>query len=119
MHTTPSTPPRHSSFSLQSSAPPRDLHSFPTRRSSDLAQEPQGIGLTALLLLGPGRLERPLAEPQGLLQARSEEHTSELQSRENLVCRLLLEKKNKGGGTSLEAGRPVVACLSQEKRENH
>src|SRR5690606_40645111 len=26
--------------------------------------------------------------------ARSEEHTSELQSRENLVCRLLLEKKN-------------------------
>src|SRR5690606_40258584 len=28
-------------------------------------------------------------------RARSEEHTSELQSRENLVCRLLLEKKNK------------------------
>src|SRR5690606_40807841 len=27
---------------------------------------------------------------------RSEEHTSELQSRENLVCRLLLEKKNHG-----------------------
>src|SRR5207302_8083249 len=33
-----------------------------------------------------GRLERPPA-------SRSEEHTSELQSRENLVCRLLLEKK--------------------------
>src|SRR5690606_40174148 len=29
------------------------------------------------------------------LKARSEEHTSELQSRENLVCRLLLEKKKK------------------------
>src|SRR5690606_41727161 len=29
------------------------------------------------------------------LDSRSEEHTSELQSRENLVCRLLLEKKNK------------------------
>src|SRR5690606_42128231 len=29
------------------------------------------------------------------LSVRSEEHTSELQSRENLVCRLLLEKKNK------------------------
>src|SRR5690606_41699388 len=29
------------------------------------------------------------------LKLRSEEHTSELQSRENLVCRLLLEKKNK------------------------
>src|SRR5690606_41275509 len=33
---------------------------------------------------------------QGLVrQGRSEEHTSELQSRENLVCRLLLEKKKK------------------------
>src|SRR5690606_40267292 len=30
-----------------------------------------------------------------ILVVRSEEHTSELQSRENLVCRLLLEKKNK------------------------
>src|SRR5688572_30877088 len=29
------------------------------------------------------------------LRARSEEHTSELQSQSNLVCRLLLEKKNK------------------------
>src|SRR5690606_40987150 len=29
------------------------------------------------------------------LLPRSEEHTSELQSRENLVCRLLLEKKNR------------------------
>src|SRR5690606_41299668 len=32
---------------------------------------------------------------QELEDDRSEEHTSELQSRENLVCRLLLEKKNK------------------------
>src|SRR6266576_935115 len=52
------------------------------------------------------RSEPPLDPPgtrsvsQGLLQApiselRSEEHTSELQSRRDLVCRLLLEKKNK------------------------
>src|SRR5690606_41374163 len=33
------------------------------------------------------------AAPSGLARPRSEEHTSELQSRENLVCRLLLEKK--------------------------
>src|SRR5947209_11287163 len=35
-------------------------------------------------------------EPEALsaLQKRSEEHTSELQSRQYLVCRLLLEKKN-------------------------
>src|SRR5690606_39867590 len=34
-----------------------------------------------------------LEEPGDSLSERSEEHTSELQSRENLVCRLLLEKK--------------------------
>src|SRR5436309_12115034 len=33
--------------------------------------------------------------PRKTKQTRSEEHTSELQSRENLVCRLLLEKKKK------------------------
>src|SRR3989442_8537937 len=33
--------------------------------------------------------------PYGFLQTRSEEHTSELQSRPHLVCRLLLEKKKK------------------------
>src|SRR3712207_6899179 len=40
-----------------------------------------------------GSLTRPRGEPVGLL--RSEEHTSELQSRQYLVCRLLLEKKKK------------------------
>src|SRR5207253_6516252 len=34
-------------------------------------------------------------EPENVLPQRSEEHTSELQSRGHLVCRLLLEKKNK------------------------
>src|SRR2546430_14313367 len=33
--------------------------------------------------------------------ARSEEHTSELQSQSNLVCRLLLEKKKKKDGTDM------------------
>src|SRR5438093_5728080 len=40
-------------------------------------------------------LERHLRQVIGA--ARSEEHTSELQSLTNLVCRLLLEKKNKYG----------------------
>src|SRR2546421_7440373 len=53
---------------------------------------------------GPGRAGRPalatrhLERPGGLRctgPPRSEEHTSELQSRSDLVCRLLLEKKNK------------------------
>src|SRR3954464_2244688 len=41
--------------------------------------------------------------------ARSEEHTSELQSHDNLVCRLLLEKKERGaalGHVLRAAGRP-------------
>src|SRR2546430_5335744 len=37
----------------------------------------------------------PAAEVLDVLQIRSEEHTSELQSQSNLVCRLLLEKKKK------------------------
>src|SRR5690606_41978184 len=42
----------------------------------------------------PGRHElRGLDDPAPSRRRRSEEHTSELQSRENLVCRLLLEKK--------------------------
>src|SRR5690606_41113492 len=37
----------------------------------------------------------PIVHITRFVQLRSEEHTSELQSRENLVCRLLLEKKKK------------------------
>src|SRR2546426_1779884 len=40
--------------------------------------------------------EKPPQQPERLEGIRSEEHTSELQSPCNLVCRLLLEKKNKG-----------------------
>src|SRR3712207_7921680 len=51
--------------------------------------EPVGevdLALPERLELGVGVVEDPV---------RSEEHTSELQSRQYLVCRLLLEKKNK------------------------
>src|SRR5690606_10809281 len=45
-------------------------------------------------------LNAPIASPESKTRiiGRSEEHTSELQSRENLVCRLLLEKKKKHYG---------------------
>src|SRR3712207_7118294 len=43
----------------------------------------------------PIRPAHLLASVHGALAARSEEHTSELQSRQYLVCRLLLEKKKK------------------------
>src|SRR5690606_41492815 len=39
---------------------------------------------------------------------RSEEHTSELQSRENLVCRLLLEKKNKSNNNRAHNSRATA-----------
>src|SRR5258706_2684819 len=42
-----------------------------------------------------GQGERPAAGPPSPSLSRSEEHTSELQSLTNLVCRLLLEKKKK------------------------
>src|SRR5207237_9602828 len=95
------------------SAHHRDLHSFPTRRSSDLSSA-RGRRRSS-----PPRPPIGFARPRGKLSAperhtatwsgkttssgctpsasaartRSEEHTSELQSHLNLVCRLLLEKK--------------------------
>src|SRR3712207_6873250 len=49
----------------------------------------------AVLVNGPAFYTRPGTLPamDGHLLGRSEEHTSELQSRQYLVCRLLLEKK--------------------------
>src|SRR2546430_12345266 len=69
-------------FFLMIRRPPRSTL-FPYRRSSDLAIH------DASLDRGYGDAVRRL----GLRFARSEEHTSELQSQSNLVCRLLLEKK--------------------------
>src|SRR2546427_4547054 len=43
----------------------------------------------------------------GLAQARSEEHTSELQSQSNLVCRLLLEKKKKKQVSIIDSAHTV------------
>src|SRR5438270_9938179 len=72
----------------------RDLHSFPTRRSSDLGalaeEDTQANGFGSRFFQGLD-LERSGIQSHW----RSEEHTSELQSQSNLVCRLLLEKKKK------------------------
>src|SRR5688572_32053003 len=88
----------HRPFLLYSSGTHQHLHSFPTRRSSDLSSKE-----------APDRIADHLADagnhqhehhdqdqPEALERhVRSEEHTSELQSQSNLVCRLLLEKKKK------------------------
>src|SRR5438045_8389344 len=68
-------------------ADPPQLHSFPTRRSSDLnalSRARASVGALA----PPASSTAPTREAR-----RSEEHTSELQSLRHLVCRLLLEKK--------------------------
>src|SRR3712207_8177070 len=51
---------------------------------------------------------QPGGEPARALARRSEEHTSELQSRQYLVCSLLLEKK-----------KNLVSCLLLAKKTNH
>src|SRR5256885_5136157 len=69
--------------------PPRSTL-FPTRRSSDLSSHRTD---------SPWSRDRSIARPPSvtpsptIAERRSEEHTSELQSPCNLVCRLLLEKK--------------------------
>src|SRR5438067_12494566 len=91
--------PQMTLFYLQSSSPPRHLHSFPTRRSSDLSGATP-CGWDDFTATGKWVGEAEYAEDgyvcnpgQVCKGPRSEEHTSELQSRFDLVCRLLLEKK--------------------------
>src|SRR5437899_9281167 len=77
-----------------------DLHSFPTRRSSDLGvHELGGVAAGNALELAVGK-QLGIADDAAFGPAernvddgRSEEHTSELQSLRQIVCRLLLVKK--------------------------
>src|SRR5437868_13655117 len=77
----------------------RDLHSFPTRRSSDLKPAATLSTSRRSRRATPASRSPSPAGVGGAVQqgraVRSEEHTSELQSRFDLVCRLLLEKKNR------------------------
>src|SRR5699024_12762080 len=89
-------------FFLYCHAARRPFHSFPTRRSSDLTFRWTLAFATLLLFASATHIHRRQIrlfslEWSAILhhqrQCRSEEHTSELQSRFDLVCRLLLEKK--------------------------
>src|SRR5438552_5584230 len=105
-------------FFLNSSVAHPALHSFPTRRSSDLDLAERTL-CPAILPAGPshrgagpsGRGARALHQVPGTCAAaRSEEHTSELQSPDHLVCRLLLEKKKSAMIRSLEGYLPSVTA---------
>src|SRR5947208_10341453 len=74
-----------------------DILSFPTRRSSDLAGCPwrsRKVSASRFAVSG-SRLMLTTLTPRSRScpSSRSEEHTSELQSPDHIVCRLLLEKK--------------------------
>src|SRR2546430_6218424 len=76
----------------------------------------------AIALLEKEGLERSTDVVRKLLgieapaaKVRSEEHTSELQSQSNLVCRLLLEKKKMRKNWNSTAIRPLVALVSKRQ----
>src|SRR5690606_39317382 len=109
--TYPVTSPPSTSLFTASSSPlscraVRDLHSLPTRRSSGLAQH--RTTASHLLVTAYRSTKRRRIACAVASSARAEEHTSELQSRENLVCRLLLEKKNTPGSLPIPSSpRPT------------
>src|SRR5438132_9810239 len=76
--------------------PPRSTL-FPTRRSSDLffIGRPDHYPRVKALDLVISAQDHLYRAGPSLIKYRSEEHTSELQSHSDLVCRLLLEKKKK------------------------
>src|SRR5438046_6669598 len=71
------------------------------------------------------RIERRLTEARWLLVAvpvgslRSEEHTSELQSLTNLVCRLLLEKKKKNKKNISSDSKDIYKHRNTVRRHRH
>src|SRR5690242_21460283 len=77
--------------------PPRStLFPYTTLFRSDRAAASRAVlALGARQLPGDHVYADPAGHPFCLIRRRSEEHTSELQSHVNLVCRLLLEKKKK------------------------
>src|SRR5438034_3372912 len=66
----------------------------PAYRSRGSAQEAHEAIRPSEVRLEPRSVARFLTKDQLALYRRSEEHTSELQSHSDIVCRLLLEKKN-------------------------
>src|SRR5947209_14613630 len=75
---------------------------FRSQLQDELAEEPAQQSL-----FGPVRARLNLDSHV----QRSEEHTSELQSRQYLVCRLLLEKKNKNSGVASPPENPPYSSL--------
>src|SRR5438477_2633105 len=72
----------------------QDLGPLPVARVAPWHHREQGLRVRMLGVPHDGRRGPFLHDATEVHDGRSEEHTSELQSHVNLVCRLLLEKKN-------------------------
>src|SRR5688500_19989523 len=81
-------------FLFFSYVPPRALRSFPTRRSSDLCPACSSARRARRRALTRRVTTASTSWKSRSRRCRSEEHTSELQSPCNIVCRLMLEKQN-------------------------
>src|SRR5690606_40695037 len=86
--------PRAGTRARRTSATPNRFEDLSTRRGLSAGRHTAAGQGTHLAPLWKGTTHAATNHPHPA-QGRSEEHTSELQSRENLVCRLLLEKKKK------------------------
>src|SRR5688572_32155175 len=73
--------------------PSSPLFPYTTLFRSILAPGTKNVGGVWAISVETGRTLWKYEQRAGVLPLRSEEHTSELQSQSNLVCRLLLEKK--------------------------
>src|SRR2546430_9078555 len=82
-------------FFLMIRRPPRStLFPYTTLFRSEVREHSAGISGGHMETKGSGRVNvLPVRHKENSQRIRSEEHTSELQSQSNLVCRLLLEKK--------------------------
>src|SRR5690554_7108424 len=104
---------------FQCNGAPRDRPAFPTRRSSDLSV---AAGTRDQLMAYADNLREKLGQSEAVVllaseidekAARSEEHTSELQSRPHLVCRPLLEKKKSSTCRSSSSSAPPSSSAAR------
>src|SRR3712207_8150765 len=98
-------PPRSTLFPYTTLFRSRCLRRCTERRSAGAASHAGSLGR------GRARSTARRSRRTGKARLRSEEHTSELQSRQYLVCRLLLEKKKNEYNSYLKNTYKILVCI--------